>query len=277
MGATDSLFTGPALKGNRNRNDWDNFEGTKSKIASIERRESKVIVRLYESHCRCNDLSLKPVENRRRKWTSTLFLAALFRHRMDLSFHSKIRCKRVRKRLLRHTNKPPAEIFTLHKIPWCFMILFRTQALLLLLSKCRNQWVYRSARYARISEINDRKLKCRKFYRQRTKKSMKTWPTPDWPWQIVALDIFYLERCSYLMIVHEYRNFFGRDFVKTQTVSGLISDQRAVFQWHGVSFHFYRTRFQQFSEHDILDTSPGDTAGDVARDTKMMVKRQNLG
>lgn len=166
---------------------------------------------------------------------------------------------------------------SLHKIPWCFMILFRTQALLLLLSKCRNQWVYRSARYARISEINDRKLKCRKFYRQRTKKSMKTWPTPDWPWQIVALDIFYLERCSYLMIVHEYRNFFGRDFVKTQTVSGLISDQRAVFQWHGVSFHFYRTRFQQFSEHDILDTSPGDTAGDVARDTKMMVKRQNLG
>ncbi|KAK3103001.1 hypothetical protein FSP39_015684 [Pinctada imbricata] len=75
---------------------------------------------------------------------------------------------------------------------------------------------------------------CNKYKRKQTKQPLKPHPVPDRPWQKLGLDLFELNKKTYLVVVDYFSKFFEINELQTTTSRAIINKLRPMFARHGI-------------------------------------------
>ena len=113
------------------------------------------------------------------------------------------------------------------------------------------------------SEIEKLIQGCQEKQNANAKEPLLPRKIPERPWQIVASDLFSLEKVNYVIVVDYYSRFFEIERLKDTLSSTVVKKTKVIFSRHGIpeelvsdnSPQFISQEYKQFtSEWDIVHT-----------------------
>ncbi|UYV67223.1 K02A2.6-like, partial [Cordylochernes scorpioides] len=75
---------------------------------------------------------------------------------------------------------------------------------------------------------------CQKYQKSKTRETLKSFPIPDYPWQTVSMDIFYIERKPHLLIVDRFSGYPEVYALNPPTATNVRNKLRETFARFGI-------------------------------------------
>ncbi|UYV62655.1 K02A2.6-like, partial [Cordylochernes scorpioides] len=75
---------------------------------------------------------------------------------------------------------------------------------------------------------------CQKYQKSKTRKTLRSFPIPDYPWQTVSMDIFYIERKPHLLIVDRFSGYPEVYALNPPTATNVRNKLRETFARFGI-------------------------------------------
>ncbi|UYV80232.1 K02A2.6-like, partial [Cordylochernes scorpioides] len=75
---------------------------------------------------------------------------------------------------------------------------------------------------------------CQKYQKSKTRETLRSFPIPDYPWQTVSMDIFYIERKPHLLIVDRFSGYPEVYALNPPTATNVRNKLRETFARFGI-------------------------------------------
>ncbi|XP_056017382.1 uncharacterized protein K02A2.6-like [Ostrea edulis] len=75
---------------------------------------------------------------------------------------------------------------------------------------------------------------CLSYRNSNPKESLNPHPTPDYPWQVVATDLFQWDEKDYLIVVDYYSRYFEVTHLSTTTNKFIVKQMKSIFSRFGI-------------------------------------------
>lgn len=100
---------------------------------------------------------------------------------------------------------------------------------------CRSR-VATSVWWSRVSQVHQAVEQCKDCAEETSKRKepLITTPLPDYPWQMVGVDPFELEKDQYLLIVDYFSHYSEVIKLSSTTSAAVVKVMKSIFSCHGI-------------------------------------------
>ncbi len=104
-----------------------------------------------------------------------------------------------------------------------------------------------------IEDLVSRCAKCMEMRCSQAKEPLMPHEVPERPWGIVASDLFYMNECTYLVIVDYYSRFAEISLLKNSTSKEVIMQCKSIFARHGIPVWFKSDNGPCYSSREFAE------------------------